>query len=179
MSEQPTLESLPMMEEEPPTLSEKDRAFVMSADGMRSVPFSADGSGADVKLRAFDDFRLMAAQSMGLRFFNMTEDDISEFKAHGTYDELYMDAIISVCLCTKPEEFALKAIDHPKTYKKQILQWAKKQGIRPGTERHGEVIEAFGQIINDISVSSAEVDETGLPEVGESLGESQEESPKM
>lgn len=163
--------------EEKPVISERDRAFVESASGVRTVPFGT--GGAPIELQAFDTHRQIAAQKLGMEFFNMGEEAIAEFQERQTYNGIFLDATLVVFLCTQPHSVAKKALRAPTTVRDAALSWASRLGISAGGEKHAHLIEAFGNILNDLMVSASEIDETGLPDGENSLGESSAILPNM
>lgn len=159
-------------------LSEKDKAFVMSADGSRELKFGAS-DGGPIELQAFNTHRQIAAQKLGMEFFNMGEEALSEFQDRGTYNGIFMDAVIVVYLCINPISTAKKSLRIPSQIQSDALSWAEKNGIQVGSENHAELIETFGEILGDIMESVSEIDTAGLSEGGQSLGESSETLPNI
>jgi len=175
----PKLESFEETEPEAPAaMSRKDEAFIMSADGARELSFGGS-DGGPVSLQAFDTHRQIAAQKLGMEFFNMGEEAFAEFRERETYNGIFLDAVLVVYLCVNPTSLSLKALRASDTVRKMAINWAEKNGIKVGTARHGELIEQYGNILNDIIESITEVDETGTTPGGESLGESSETLPSM
>lgn len=147
-------------------LCEKDAAFINSSSGARSLPFGGR-DGGPVELQAFDTYRQIAAQKIGMQFFNMGEEVLEEFKAAETYNGIFLDAVLAVYLSTQPQAIAKKALSAPNAVQGMALAWAQANNITVGTENHGHLLEAFGNIINDIMASISEVDETGLDSSGD------------
>ena len=82
-----------------------------------------------------------------------------------------MDSILAIFLCTRPKSVAMKALRVPTAVQTEAMNWMDQNGISIGSKRHGEVLDAFSEIVNAIISSSSEVDSTGLSS-GESVGES-------
>mgnify|MGYP003132649974 CR=1 FL=1 len=160
-------------------LSEKDAAFINSSSGARSLPFGGRDGGS-VELQAFNTYRQVAAQKIGMNFFSMGEDALSEFMQAGTYNGIFLDAILTVYLCTQPESVARRSLSAPSAVQGMAMAWAEKNSILVGNDNHGELLEAFGAILRDIFSSQDEIDETGL-EAGDpdAMGKSAETSPSM
>jgi len=142
-------------------LSEKDAAFIESASGSRSLSFGGRDNGS-AELQAFNTYRQVAAQKIGMNFFSMGEDALAEFMSAGTYNGIFLDAILTVYLCTQPESVSKRALSAPSAVQGMAMAWAEKNSILVGNENHGELLEAFGAILRDIFASQDEVDETGL-----------------
>lgn len=142
-------------------LSEKDAAFIESASGSRSLSFGGRDNG-NVELQAFNTYRQVAAQKIGMNFFSMGEDALAEFINAGTYNGIFLDAILTVYLCTQPETVSRRALSAPSAIQGMAMAWAEKNSILVGNENHSELLEAFGSILKDIFASQDEVDETGL-----------------
>tara|TARA_R110000772_G_scaffold78559_1_gene168569 strand:- start:22975 stop:23523 length:549 start_codon:yes stop_codon:yes gene_type:complete len=153
-------------EPEVDSISAKDVAFVRSAGG--SIVFN----GVSYKMQPFNSIRQMAAQKLGMEFLNMGEEALEEFQSRQTYNGIFWDAVVCVYLCLKPLSVATKAIDRTATVRKDAMNWAQAQKIEIGGEAHSTLIDAFGVILSDVMESIAEVDETGLPDGKDSLGES-------
>lgn len=173
-----TLEHLDTIEEnEAPKISDKDLAYLNSATGARQVPFGDRGEMID--LQAFDTHRQIAAQKLGMEFFNMGEEALEEFRERETYNGIFLDAVLVVYLCVSPHSVAKKALRATNAVRDAALNWASRHGVRAGNEKHAALIEAFGNILNDLISSHVDVDETGLPTGEEGLGESSATSPNM
>lgn len=151
-------------------IGKQDEAFLMSQAGARQLSFGGR-NGGPVDLEEFDTHRHVAAQKMGMEFFNMGETAFEEFRERETYDGIFLDAVLVVYLCVMSRNTALRALRSPTHVRNQALQWAEDNRVRIGSAQHGELLEAFGEILNDIINSVAEVDETGTTSTGESLGE--------
>ena len=160
-------------------LSEKDSAFINSASGSRELSFGGR-DGGPVELQAFNTYRQVAAQKIGMNFFSMGEDALAEFMDAGTYNGIFLDAILTVYLCTQPERVAKRALSAPSAVQGMAMVWAEKNSILVGNENHGQLLESFGAILRDIFASQDEIDETGL-ESGDAddVGKSAETLPNM
>jgi len=161
------------LDEEPPAqLSRKDRAFVESAEGVRELSFGGR-DGGPVSMGAFNTPRQIAAQAMGMEFFNMGQDALEEFQDRGTYNGIFQDAVLVCFLCSQPVSTAKKALRARGRVLDMAMTWADRNRILVGNARHAELMEVFGEIVTDIIESVAEVDEpgTGGQSGGESLGE--------
>lgn len=143
----------------------KDEVFIRSAEGAITL------NGKDIKLEPFDSYRQIAAQKLGMEFLNMGEEALEEFQERQTYNGIFLDAVICVYLCTKPRSVALKALRVTSNVRSDAMAWAESNQIRIGNSNHSALIDAFGEVISDIIESISEVDETGLPEGKDSLGE--------
>ena len=161
--EKDTLENL-MIEPETQT-SAKDEAFIRSENGELEL------NGKAIKLEPFDSYRQIAAQKLGMEFLNMGEEALEEFQERQTYNGIFLDAVICIYLCTKPRSVSAKALNRTSIVRNDAMAWAESNKIRIGNANHAALIDAFGAIISDIIESIAEVDETGLPDGKESLGE--------
>ena len=149
-------------------IDEQEEAFLKS-DGVRKISFGGP-DGRDVKLQPFNTHRQVAAQKLGMEFFNMGEEALEEFQERETYNGIFQDAVIVVYLCAHPVSLAKKALRVPAKVMGEALNWAEKAGVLVGNEKHGELIAAFGDIIGDIIASVAEIDQTGMQSADESLG---------
>ncbi len=157
-------------------LSEKDQAFLRS--GKMELSFGGP-KGKELKLNPFDYERKVVGQLMGMNIMNMPEEALEELQARDTYDGLWTDAIVTMYLCAHGMDVIERAFFHPKVYKKRALRWSKEIGVDFGNDKHGEIIDKFIIILKDMFSSAAEVDETGLPDSGQSLGESPEVQQSM
>ena len=106
-----------------------------------------------------------------MEFLNMGEEALEEFQERQTYNGIFLDAVICIYLCSKPRSVALKAIRLTSNVRGDAMAWAEQNKIRIGNANHSALIDAFGGIISDIIESISEVDETGLPDGKETLGE--------
>lgn len=175
----PRLEIAPETEVEPideesgldtVTHSEKDLAFLLDNDNWRELSFGGPGGGP-CKLQAFSPRRQAAAQSIGMEFLNFDQEAVEELQATNTYDGIFMDSIIAIFLCTRPKSVAQKALRARSAIQDEVMAWMDRNRITIGSPRHGEVLDAFSEIVNAIISAAAEVDSTGLSS-GESVGES-------
>lgn len=152
------------------THSEKDLAFLLDNDAWRELSFGGPGGGP-CQLQAFSPRRQAAAQSIGMKFLNFDQEAVEELQATKTYNGIFMDSILAIFLCTRPKSVAMKALRVPTAVQTEAMNWMDQNGISIGGKRHGEVLDAFSEIVNAIISSSSEVDSTGLSS-GESVGES-------
>ena len=156
------------LEEEEVKIERQDEAFLLS-NGVRQLSFGGPG-GRAVTLGAFNTHRQVAAQKLGMEFFNMGEEALEEFQERETYNGIFQDAVIVTYLCAHPLSIAKKALRIPAKVMADALNWAEDSGVRVGTARHAELVSAFGEIISDIIASVAEIDETGMQSGDDSLG---------
>lgn len=152
------------------THSEKDLAFLLANDAWRELSFGGPGGGS-CQLQAFSPRRQAAAQSIGMKFLNFDQEAVEELQATNTYNGIFMDSILAIFLCTRPKSVAMKALRVPTAVQTEAMNWMDQHNITIGSKRHGEVLDAFSEIVNAIISASSEVDSTGLSS-GESVGES-------
>lgn len=158
-------------------ISEKDAAFLMAADDTKELPFGGK-HGGPAKIEPFNTHRQIAAQKLGMEFFNMGEEAIAEFQDRGTYNGIFMDAVLVVYLCVSPLSVSKRALRASSSVREEAMNWADRNGIRFGNDNHGHLVEAFGQVVQEIVDSAAEIDQSNPTEPGESLGESSGASAK-
>jgi hypothetical protein len=119
-----------------------DQAFTRAAaplwDGKLLKPLSAR--------------RLIAAQSCGLRIFKISASPTGEDP--GLYDGIFWDAVIVVYLCTAPDSESLRAVRDPGSVSARALAWAEEQEIGPASPRFAELIQIFGEMIEEIMTSA-------------------------
>lgn len=156
--------------QKPRNVPEKDMAFVKSQG--RAMSFGSR-DGGEIELYPFDTYRMTAAQNMGMKAFNMSEDAAAEFQETGTYNGILLDAILVGYLCSKPETVSLRALSVPTGIRQESMKWASQNDIIVGSNNHAELMETFGGIIGDVftSHSTTESGESDGGEEGESLGE--------
>jgi hypothetical protein len=130
---------------------------------------------AGQKLEPFSRTRQTAAESMGAKIasasFGNCADQLAET---GSYPGFLADAQIIVWLCSQPSSASYRAVRKPDEAVTKAMQWWEANGGDIGTARHIELMEAFGQIIEDIFAVQAEIDPGkggGNDSLGESSGE--------
>ena len=155
--------------EEEIKLDPQDEAFLKSQSGSKELSFGGPG-GKPTALSAFNTHRQVAAQKLGMEFFNMGEEALEEFQERETYNGIFQDAVIVVYLCAHPISVAKKALRVPAKVMGEALTWAENCDVRVGNTRHAELLSAFGDIIGEIISSVAEIDETGMESRDDSLG---------
>lgn len=151
-------------------ISSKDVSFLKAADETKELPFGGK-LGGPTKIEPFNTHRQIAAQKLGMEFFNMGEEAISEFQDRGTYNGIFLDAVLVVFLCISPLSVSKRALRVSSSVREEAMNWANQNGIRFGNANHGHLVEAFGDIVQEIVESAAEIDQSNPAEPGESLGE--------
>lgn len=150
-------------------LDPQDEAFLKSQSGSKELSFGGP-QDKPTAIAAFNTHRQVAAQKLGMEFFNMGEEALEEFQERETYNGIFQDAVIVVYLCVHPLSVAKKALRVPAKVMGEALTWAESCDVRVGNTRHAELLSAFGEIIGEIIASVAEIDETGMESRDDSLG---------
>lgn len=147
----------------------RENAFLVENDNWRTLTFGGE-DGGPVALQAFSPRRQAAAQRIGMAFLNFDPDTVEELRTSGSYNGMFLDAVLAIYLCTRPKSTVFKAMRAPSSVQEAAMAWMDRNKVDIGSERHAEIVEAFGDIVNGIFAASAEVADTGTGE-GESLGE--------
>ena len=148
----------------------REQAFLLENNAWRTLSFGGPDGGA-VALQAFSPRRQAAAQGIGMHFLNFDSDTVEELQRTGSYNGMFLDAVLAIYLCTRPKSTTFKALRAPSSVQEDALNWMDRNSVVIGSERHAEVIDAFGDIVNGIFAAAAEVEDSGAAPTGESLGE--------
>ena len=111
---------------------------------------------AGQKLHPFDWRRQEAADALGLKFFKLHGEVAAEFEETERYDGIAGDASIVVWLCTLAPSQVAKYIRLPGQGTEARLKWAEQEVGGIGRARHGEMMEAYGEILGDFMNSLGE-----------------------
>ena len=135
---------------------------------MRSQSYEFNGE----KLNPFDKRRQVAAESMGVHCcspsFYKLADQLSET---GSYDGMFADAVSIVWLCSQSKAASFKAVRKPSGAVEEAMEWWDENGDNVGSKLYGELMETFGNIIDDVFTVTAETDSSGKGGSSQSLGE--------
>lgn len=147
---------------------EENKELTPDVVAMRSQSYEFNGE----KLNAFDKTRQVAAESMGVHCcspsFYKLADQLTET---GSYDGMFADAVSIVWLCAQGKHAAFKAVRKPSGAVEEALEWWSNNGGNVGSAIYGELMETFGNIIDDVFTVTAETDSSGKGGSGQSLGE--------
>lgn len=111
---------------------------------------------AGQKLHPFDWRRQEAADALGLKFFKLHGEVAAEFEETERYDGIAGDAAIVVWLCTLAPSQVAKYIRLPGQGTEARLKWAEEHVGGIGRQRHGEMMEIYGEILGDFMSSLGE-----------------------
>lgn len=129
-------------------VTRQDRAFA-TADAERSIFGSP--------LRAFSGRLLLAAQSIGLRLFGLSQDQLSKLSVDdesSMYDGLFLDAAIITWLRLQNNKDVVRATLNRNWAVEQVLAWADKHDISITNEAGKAMLEGFVEAVTTIAESS-------------------------
>lgn len=113
-------------------------------------------------LNGFSQERQVAAASMGVMVCSSAFASVAdELQETGSYPAMFADAIATVWLCSQPISAAHRAVRKPDEATTRSLRWWGDNGGNVGSERYGEVMETFANIIEDVFTVSAETESSG------------------
>lgn len=116
-----------------------------------------------IKLEPFSSRRQAAANCLGLRFGNLSQDEIARTLESNSYPDMMQDAIMIVYLCfprgkvrpntgfTESIEESYAACDPTsrKGVRRRMLEWAETEGIEIGSEKLSSAFAAMVKIVKE------------------------------
>lgn len=119
-----------------------------------------------IKLEPFSSRRQAAANCLGLRFGNLSKDEIERTLESNSYPDMMQDAIMVVYLCfprgkvgatgmTDSIEESYAACDPTmrKLVRRRMLQWAEESGIEIGSDQLKEAFTVMIKIVKESLVN--------------------------
>lgn len=128
----------------------------IAAARSRSYELSFGGKGGGpVALEPFSKTRQVGSQCIGVEIFNnpMLWDELAEKKS---YNGILRDAIFVVYLCVSPVSVSKKAARIPARIADEALDWWERHGGGIGSREHGDLMEVFSNIVEDVFSVMAE-----------------------
>lgn len=126
----------------------RDTAF-QAADAERNIFGSP--------LRAFSGRLLLAAQSIGLRLFGLTQDQLSNLSTEdesSMYDGLFLDAAVVTWLRLQDNKTVVRASLNRNWAIEQVLAWADRNEISITNAAGKEMLQGFVEAVTLIAESS-------------------------
>ena len=108
-------------------------------------------------IKPFSAKRVIAAQSLGLRLWTMSDEDREKLSDSIFYSGIIADAVQVLYLCMCEEDDVLRAIRSPAAITAKALAWADAEEIRPGTDQYRDCMQIYIECVNEIFASTAEV----------------------
>lgn len=117
-------------------------------------------------LRPYSGSRIVAAQSMGLKYPNLTEAEIESVKKKGVYPGSLLDIVVLTWVCTLPDSgegwTPNKALRRPESATEAAMEWAEGKGIlNTASPQHLEAFNCFSQIVGAVAASEFKVEVDG------------------
>ena len=145
------------------TIEDLDDAPTPDTVAARCTEYEFNGK----RLQPFTKGRLTAARCMEAAIFlGRAKTD-----ENNIWPEMFLDAQITVWLCTVDPSRVLKACRKPSEAMEDVFSWWEKNGGTFGTDAEAELLNVFSSIMADLTTVSAEVDTTGKKSSGDALGE--------
>lgn len=120
------------------------------------------------KLNPMTKTRCTAARCMGAKIYNGS----AQPNDNGVWPEMFLDAQITVWLCSVDESRARRACVNSSAAMDDMFDWWDKEGGTFASPEEQQLLEVFGNILADIQTVSAEVDQAGGKSgASENLGE--------
>lgn len=116
----------------------------------------------DVKLDGYSAQRQIAAQAMGLRFGALSKDDLDETERSNSYPGMMQDAIIVLYLCYPRGKNGKDGIEESyaacdpiarKRVRRNMLDWACKEGIEIGSDSYAAAVNLMLAIIKEAKLN--------------------------
>lgn len=114
-------------------------------------------------LASFSPRRLIAAQSVGLRLWNLAPEEKAAWAAGGMYPGMYGDMILVTYLCACPLSEVLRAVRQPVAVQESALAWADEHNVGIDDQ------EAIDCLVSSFGAMAASASEP-VPQKGTSAG---------
>lgn len=150
-------------------LQEEESSITPDEAAMRSESYEFKGK----KLEAFSQQRQVAADAMDVKVCTPEFPSIAKrLMETSSYPGMWADAQKVVWLCTQPLSAAFKAVRDADSAVEESMKWAAKNKITIGSNLYMELMQTFGNMIEDVWAVQAQAESTGKGSgKNQSLGE--------
>lgn len=109
----------------------------------------------DVELQPFSPSRVVAAQSMGLHYGALNDDEVAEYRKTGLYPQAAQDVAIVLWLCAIEDEREIaRASRYPEQAFIKACEWANDRGLLNRAQQpFWEAYHTFETILAEIHAS--------------------------